>query len=112
MLNLTRSRALSFVLAYLVWILVSAGAAAGIWIWRSDLLGLLLRAHLDQYTYRFLDELSFYILVLGWLIFVIWSEAWHRGAAERGRLVVRARQITTWIVAILLAGLAVYWLVL
>ena len=112
MADLSRSRTLNLVVAYLAWFLTSIGAGAVVWIWRSDLLGLLLRVHSNQYTYRLLDEISFYLLVFGWLIFVIWGESWHRSAAERGILLVRVRQISAWVGAILVAGLAVYWFVL
>ena len=102
------ARPLTIVRAYGTWILTSVGAAVGVWIWRSDVLGILLGVHLDQYVYRLLDEVSFYALVLGWLVFVLWAEAFYRRGAERGILTSRARSGIAWVVGILVVGLVIY----
>ena len=106
------ARPLTVALAYGAWILTSVAAAVDVWIWRSDVLGLLLAVHLDQYVYRLLDEVSFYALVIGWLVFVIWLEAFYRGRAERGVLASRARRGIAWVVGILVVGFVIYRFVL
>ena len=106
------ARPLTIALGYGAWLLTSVGAAICVWIWRSNVLGLLLAMHLDQYVYRLLDEVSFYVLALGWLVFVIWLEAFYRNGAERGTLPVRARSGIGWVVGIVAVGFAVYRFIL
>ena len=106
------ARPLTIALAYGAWILTVGVAAVDVWIWRSDVLGLLLGARLDQYVYRLLDEVSFYVLVIAWLVFVIWAEAFYRVGAERAILAARARSGIVWVVGILVVGFVIYRFVL
>ncbi len=107
-----RSAVVSLLAAYGAWLLSVLLSAIVVWLGRSDVLGLLLLAHVDKYLYALLDEVSFFLLVLGWVIFAIVSESWHSKSRERGTLRRLIRRVDGWLVGILLVELALYFVLL
>ncbi len=106
-----RHAALAVLASYGAWALSVLLAAIVVWVGRSDVLGLLLLAHLDQYVYGLIDELSFFLLVLCWLVFIIVSESWHSRGRERGTLRRLIYRVDGWLIGVLLVELVVYLVV-
>lgn len=107
-----RNRVVSLLVTYGAWLLSVLLAAAFVWIVRADVLGLLLLAHPDQYVYALLDEVSFFLLALSWLVFTIVSEYWHSRSSEKGTLSTLMHRLDGGLLGILLIGLVVYLIVL
>ena len=107
-----RNRILSILATYGAWLLSVLLAAAFVWIGRSDVLGLLLRARPNQYVYALLDEVSFFLLALAWLIFTIVSEYWHSRSSEKGTLSKLIRRLDGGLFGMVLVALVVYLIVL
>ncbi|HLG50513.1 MAG TPA: hypothetical protein VKY56_02625 [Chloroflexota bacterium] len=79
--------------AYGIWVLTAALAAVVALIWRSVLLGLFVRLHLNHYAFALYDDVVVLALVLAWLVLLIVAEARCRESANRGRLVAFAARL-------------------
>ncbi|HUX85867.1 MAG TPA: hypothetical protein VMW65_02600 [Chloroflexota bacterium] len=107
-----RNRVLSLFATYGAWLLSVLLAAGFVWIARSDVLGLLLLGHANQYVYALLDEVSFFLLVLAWFVFTIVSETWHSRSSEKGTLTGLMRRLDGSLLVSLVIAYAIYRIVL
>lgn len=103
-------RWVSYILCYLIWLVLAAGA---VWLMlqlRLNLLDIAMAANVNPWALGAIDKFGLLLLGLGWLVAVFIVENYLRMGVERGVLWRRIGRIAAVEAGLLLASHAVSWL--
>ena len=82
---------ISYLACYLVWACLGALGLYAALVWRTTILSLAVGR--DRWTATLMDQLGSIVLMLLWVVFVIWLEAFLRRGLVLGKLGQRAIKV-------------------
>lgn len=104
-------RWISYILCYLIWIVLAAGA---VWLMlqlRINLLDIAMAANVNPWALGAIDKFGLLLLGLGWIVGVFIVENYLRLGVERGVLWRRIGRVTAIEAGLLLASYALSWVI-
>ena len=81
-----RSTIAQYILAYIFWFLFCALAFWAIWLVHADLIEIVFFGRVDPWQLRAIDRWSLWLMGVGWVVGIFFSEGYLRKGVEKGRL--------------------------